>query len=133
MAIAIKDWFMKKVREQNDDAFRAGELETYHVEKETEKAYCFKLLFESRDGESSFTRNVWVPKSCTLEVESVEAYEEQKVEDMLSKFEQARERGLDRYMKLYNFAIENGIKVRKRTKSEKILEAIEEARLVYNY
>ena len=132
MEKAIKDWFMKKIKEQNADAFRCGELEDYSVVSETDKAYKFKLYFESHDGEYSFSRTVWVPKSCTFEVESVRQYEEESFERWLAERENAMQKGLEKYMRLYNFAIENGLKIRKRTKTKNILNALAEAGITYS-
>lgn len=129
---AIKDWFMDKLHEQNEDAFRSGDLEDYSIINETEKAYQFRLNFETKDGEHFFHRNVWVPKSCTIEVDSVREYQDQEFERFMDRMEAAKQRGLEKYLKLYEFAISKGLKIRKRTKTSKILAALREAGITYD-
>lgn len=135
--LLIKRWFKKKLSEdvRYANAFRRGNLENYTVEKESEKAYLFNCEFMT-DSESFFNVKIWVPKSCT------EIYNDKDEEGGLTFFaelhrdaeedEKAMQKGLEKYMRLYNFAIEKGLKIRKRTKTENILKALSEAGITYS-
>lgn len=127
----IKDWFVDKINSEFggylDENFVGSPL------KETEKAELHLLTIELTN---NITRNVqkWIPKSVLI---SKEQYEEDKKlqaikdEERHQNYIRKVEEGQARHDKAYNFAKENGLKVRINFRTETILEKIQQAGLQF--
>lgn len=113
--MVVKSWFLKKnLGSEKAYSCKIGDLS---IEKETEKAVFIKC--SSEFGEFAF----WCPKSCVeLNKTYDDLYEEQAV---------AYENGKQRWQKAYDFAIQNGLKIRNNLKLNTILAKIKEAGLDY--
>lgn len=119
--IMVKDWFRNKLKEVNNySPFRYIE----RIIKETEKAYYVEIEYSRCDGESEIFVEQWIPKSVVI------TEEEEKAEE--KKQEERMQAGFEKYMELYNWALAQGIKVRKKSTTATILKKIEEAGMSYN-
>lgn len=122
MLVYIKDWFLSK---KESELFRGCQIiySGYEVVRETEKACLVNIPYNTIDGEFEGSKNVWVPKSCVM---SAEEYKSAAVEK-----ETKKATGLERNIKILEFAKENGIKgVRKGMKTATLLQKINAAGLV---
>ena len=117
--IYIQKWFMYKIKSELNNWYEISSREVTIV-KETDKAYEVSVEVSRIDGEWDGTKQVWVPKSCTMTEAEYQAElkaEQQRFED-----------GCKAYEKLIAFAKENGVKgvrsgMRKSTIEQKIREA----------
>lgn len=118
----VKRWFEKKM-----DLEGGFLIDVNGVEKETEKAFFLSLTVGfSSDIEMNIKR--WVPKSCTQSDEEYYAELEKEREIMQERFEA----GKKRHDAAYQFAKDNGVKVRKNFRTATIISKIEEAGLSFN-
>lgn len=125
----IKDWFLAKMESPKKHYFiLMGVNDALPILRETEKAVLCLVQLERVDGEHSTSAEVWIPKSC-LEDRAEYLRNQEEAE---ARREKAFEEGKARYEKLFAFAIEHGVKIRKRSKTETIMKALAEAGIEYN-
>lgn len=111
----VKEWFRKNLKPVS--GYKPGKrIES--IERETEKAVFATVEYFRADGEHEIMVQQWIPKSCICEEEE----ERKEVEQKLNN-------GMARWQKLYDFAVANGVKVRKNSKTSTIIAAIREAGL----
>lgn len=125
----IKDWFLNKMESpRRHFTIIMGVNDMLPILRETEKAVLCLVQLERVDGEQSSSAEVWVPKSCLEDRAEYLANEKAREERRAKAFEE----GKARYEKLFAFAVESGLKIRKRSTTETIMKAIKEAGLSYN-
>ena len=117
MKMYVKDWFERKMD------LNGGFIESVDgIEKETEKAYLLNLTVAwSSDICKSMSR--WVPKSCVMTEEELEAEKEKAIDRF--------EAGKEKHDKAYEFAKAHGLKVRINFRTATIIEKITAAGLVF--
>lgn len=120
MERAIKTWFTGKI---TVETYIFLHLDGMHpVVRETEKAYLLEVEGCTVDGERDVTRNVWVPKSCSLTKEEYRAEQE--------RADKAFEDGRKYNERLVSFCKENGVKgARIGLRTQTLIRKIEEAGL----
>lgn len=116
MKIAVKEWKLRQIKEDNQGKEFFTNLA--EIERETEKAYLVNIEACWLDGEDT-TIKCWVPKSATMSPEEAQAETETKA---------------SRYETLVAFCKANGIKgARKGMRAATMLDKIKAAGLVYEY
>jgi len=99
----IADWFTPEAKSYMHVAsnFRTN----FTIVRETEKAICVSVEWDSVNGEFDGMTNIWVPKSC---IESRKEYFKAKAEKEARK-QKSMDDGLARFMKLRQFCIDNKV------------------------
>ncbi len=122
MTVFIKEWFFKKMQQEQHSSHIHLTYGACEIMKETEKAYLLQVEYVTLNGENDGWKNLWCPKKCTMTTEEYALYkiEEQKRDEQMQKnFDE----GCKKYEALVKFAKENKVKgVRVGMRTETILK-----------
>ena len=112
--VYVKEWFINKNFNQNE-RYGISVADRSYIERETEKAVLVR--WETEFGNITS----WIPKSCLLTEEEMEKEQKERLERFV--------KGAEMHEELVNFAKENGLKVRKNSKTINIIHMIKNANL----